>query len=84
MCVPIKQLGQVMPPCQLVRAARCVHAQPSCQPPPSQMQLQFSPLQLQRFLRGCVLATAHALVTPPASVVVVVMVMVVLVVMVMR
>ena len=47
------------------------------------MQLQFSPLQLQRFLRGCVLATAHALVTPPASVVVLLMVMVVLVVMVM-
>jgi hypothetical protein len=32
------------------------------------MQLHFRPLQLQRFLRSCVLATAHALVTPPVSV----------------
>jgi hypothetical protein len=32
------------------------------------VQLQFQPLQLQRFLRGCVFATAHALATPPASV----------------
>jgi hypothetical protein len=70
-CVPAKQLGQVLLPCHLVRAAMFFHAQRSRQPPPRlprYMQLQFLPLQLQRFLRGCVLATAHALVTPPASV----------------
>ncbi len=32
------------------------------------MQLQFPPLKLQRFLRSCVLATAHALVSSTASV----------------
>ena len=40
----------------------------SCAQLPRYLQLQFQPLQLQRFLRGCVIATAHALVTPPASV----------------
>jgi hypothetical protein len=58
-------------PYDLVRAAMFFHAQRSRQPPPRlprYMQLQFLPLQLQRFLRSCVLATAHALVTPPASV----------------
>jgi hypothetical protein len=70
-CVPAKQLGQVLLPCHLVRAAMFFHAQRSRQPPPPfppGLQLQFLPLQLQRFLRSCVLATAHALVTPPASV----------------
>ena len=69
-CVPFKQLGHVLLPCHLACAAICVHAQRSRRPllpfPPS-MQLEFLPLQLQRFLRGCVLATAHALVTPPAD-----------------
>ena len=70
MCLPFKQLGHVLLPCHLACAALCVHAQRSRRPllpfPPS-MQLEFLPLQLQRFLRGCVLATAHALVTPPAK-----------------
>jgi hypothetical protein len=71
-------LQQLSLPCDLVRAAMFFHAQLSHQPPPRlprYMRLQFlphrlhfSPLQLQRFLRSCVLATAHALVTPPASV----------------
>ena len=30
-------------------------------------QLEYQPLQLQRFLRGCVLATARRLVIPPAN-----------------
>jgi hypothetical protein len=77
MRAPAKQLGQAMLPCNLVRAALCVRAQRSRHsPPPLQktflpwfwLQVQFLPLQLQRFLRSCVLATAHALVTPPASV----------------
>ena len=71
MRVPAKQLGQPMLPSHLVRTAMFFHAQRSCQPPPPfppGTQLQFMPLQLQRFLRSCVLATAHALVTPPASV----------------
>jgi hypothetical protein len=70
-CVPAKQLGQVLLPCHLVRAALCIHAHRSRQPPPPlppYMQLQFPPLQLQRSLQNCVLVTAHALVTPPASV----------------
>ena len=70
MCVPFKQLGHVLLPCHLACAALCIHAQRSRRPPlpflPS-MQPEFLPLQLQRFLRGCVLATAHALVTPPAK-----------------
>jgi hypothetical protein len=60
-----------LPPCHLIFAALCVHAQRSRQPPlplPPYMQVQFPALQLQRFLRSCVLATAHALVMPPASV----------------
>ena len=55
----------------LVRAALCIHAHRSRQPPPPlppYMQLQFPPLKLQRFLRSCVLATAHALVSSTASV----------------
>jgi len=55
----------------LVRTALCIHAHRSRQPPPPlppYMQLQFSPLQLRRFLRSCVLSTAHAFVTPPATV----------------
>jgi hypothetical protein len=57
-------------PSHLVRAAMFFHAQRSRRPLrlPRYMQLQFPPLQLQRFLRSCVLATAHALVKPPASV----------------
>jgi hypothetical protein len=64
-------LHELLLPCDLVYAAMFFHAQPSPRPPPrlpSFMQLQFQPLQLQRFLRSCVLATAHALATPPASV----------------
>jgi hypothetical protein len=71
MCVPAKHLGHVVLPCQLVYAALCLHARrlrQSLPPLPPCTQLQFLPLQLQRFLRGCVLFTAHALVTPPASV----------------
>ena len=70
-CVPAKQLCQAMLPCHLVCAAMFFQAQRSRQPPrpfPPCTQLEYQPLQLQRFLRGCVLATAHALVTPPASV----------------
>jgi hypothetical protein len=58
-------------PCQLVFAALYVRAQGLRQPPPPlsrYMQVQFPALQLQRFLRGFVLATAHALVAPPAGV----------------
>jgi hypothetical protein len=69
-CVRLS-LVELLLPCHLVCAALCVHAQRSRQPPPPfppGAQLQFRPLQLQRFLRSCVLATAHALVTPPASV----------------
>jgi hypothetical protein len=57
-------------PCQLVFAALCVHAQRSrlLPPPlPRYMQVQFPALQLQRFLRGCVLATAQALATLPSG-----------------
>jgi hypothetical protein len=45
-------------------------AQRLCKPPrlPRSMQLQIAPLQLQRYLRSCVLAAAHSLVTPPAKV----------------
>ena len=71
MCVPAKHLGHVVLPCQLVYTALCVHARRLRQPLPPlppYTQLQFLPPQLQRFLRSCVLATAHALVTPPASV----------------
>ena len=65
------ELEQLLLPCDLVRAAVFFHAQRSRRPPPRlprYMQLQFQPLQLQRFLRSCVLATAHALASPPASV----------------
>ena len=64
-------VDQLLLPCDLVHAAVFFHAQRSRRPPPRlprYMQLQFQPLQLQRFLRSCVLATAHALATPPASV----------------
>ncbi len=69
--LPAKQLGQVLLPCHLVRAAMFFHAQRSRHLPPPfppGQQLEFLPLQMQRFLRSCVLATAHALCTPPASV----------------
>jgi hypothetical protein len=68
-------------PCQLVFAALCVHARRSLAPPPlpppytppplppPHIQVHIPALQLQRFLRGCVLATARALVAPPACVV---------------
>jgi hypothetical protein len=70
---PMQQLtiSQAVLPIQLVCAAVRNHAQRSrLLPPrlPPYMQLEFLPLQLQRFLRGCVLAAAHSLVTPPASV----------------
>jgi hypothetical protein len=61
-------------PCQLVFAALCARMRrfrlplPPLPPLPRYMQVQFPALQLQRFLRSCVLATAHALATPPASV----------------
>ncbi len=64
-------LEQLLHPRDLVHAAMFFHAQRSRRPPPQlprYMQLQFQPLQLQRFLRGCVITAAHALVTPPASV----------------
>jgi hypothetical protein len=56
-------VDQLLLPCDLVHAAVFFHAQRSRRPPrlPRYMQLQFQPLQLQRFLRSCVLATAHAL-----------------------
>jgi hypothetical protein len=58
--------------CQLSCAALWVHAKRSSQPQPPfpqciSMQPQLLPLHLQRFLRGFVLATAHRLVIPPAS-----------------
>ena len=64
-------LHELLNPRDLVYAAMFFHAQRSRRLPPRlpcHMQLQFRPPQLQRFLRGFVLATAHALVTPPASV----------------
>ncbi len=70
-CIPLKQLDQVMRPCHLVCTAMFFRVLRLVLPPlplPSYMQLQFQPLQLQRFLRSCVLATAHALASPPASV----------------
>ncbi len=64
-------LEQLLYPHDLVHAAVFFHAQRSRRLPsrlPRYMQLQFQPLQLQRFLRSCVLATGHALASPPASV----------------
>jgi hypothetical protein len=58
-------------PCQLIFAALCVHAQRLRQPSPPlprYMQVRFPALQLQRFLRGCVLVTARSLVIPPSNV----------------
>lgn len=63
-------MEQLLIPCHLACAAMRLRPRRSCQlplPPPHYMQLQFLPLQLQRFLRGCVLATARALVALPAS-----------------
>jgi hypothetical protein len=65
-------LEQLLNPRELVHAAMFFHAQRRRRPPPRlprYMQFQLQPLQLQRFLRGCVFATAHALATPPASVI---------------
>ncbi len=62
-------MDELLLPRDLVHAAMFFHAQYLRRPPPRlprYLQLQFPPLQLQRFLRGCVLAAAHALVTPPA------------------
>jgi hypothetical protein len=64
-------LHELSLPCDLVFAAMFFHSQRSRRPPPQlprYMRLQFPPFQLQRFLRGCVLATAHALAMPHASV----------------
>jgi hypothetical protein len=69
----IVSLDELSLSCHLICTALCLHAKRLSEPrrdfpPCSFMQLQFPPLQLQRFLRGFVLATAHRLVTPPASV----------------
>ena len=63
-------MEQLLIPCHLACAAMRFGPQRSRQlplPPPRYTQLQFLPRQLQRFLRGCVLATARALVALPAS-----------------
>ena len=71
MRVSVNELGQVLLPCRLlhvvlrIRAQRLGHPLPVA---PDYMQLHITPLQLQRFLRGCVLSLAHALVAPPACV----------------
>jgi hypothetical protein len=71
MRVPFYKLGQVVLPCRLVHAVLCFRAQRMGQPlpdAPDYMQLEITPPQLQRFLRGCVPSLARALVAPPASV----------------
>ena len=71
MRAPVNELGQVLLPCRLlhvvlrIRAQRLGHPLPVA---PDYRQLHITPLQLQRFLRGCVLSIAHALVAPPACV----------------
>jgi hypothetical protein len=60
MWVSAKQFAQAMLPFHLARAVPCLHFPPCT-------QLDYLPLQLQRFLRGCVLATARRLISLPAS-----------------
>ncbi len=52
----------------LVRYARFFPPLSPLQPLPRLGLLEFPPKMLRRFLRGCVVATAHGLVTAPASV----------------
>ncbi len=71
MRVPAKELDQAMLPCVLACNALSILAQRSGRPQPQltrYVQHQFQPLQLQRFLRSCVFATARALASPPATV----------------
>ena len=68
--MPVNELGQVLLPCRLVYVVLRLRAQRLGQPLPvsDYGQLEITPLQLQRFLRGCLLSLAHALVAPPACV----------------
>ena len=71
MSVTVNELAQVVLPCRLLHVVLRFRAQRLGQPlslPPDYRLLEITPLQLQRFLRSCVLVTADALVTPPASV----------------
>jgi hypothetical protein len=71
MHVRVDEHGQVVLPCRLVHVVLHLRAQRMGQPlpvAPDYRQLEITPLQLQRFLRGCVLSLAHALVAPPACV----------------
>ena len=62
-------LADVATLCYLVRFALFFQPRRSLrQPLPTPGQLAFPPKLLRRFLRGCVVATAHRLVTAPASV----------------
>ena len=54
--------------CFLVRYSRCFPPLSLRQRLPRLGQLEFPSKLLRRFLRGCVVATAHGLVTAPASV----------------
>ena len=54
--------------CILVRYARCFPPLSLRQQFPRLGQLEFPSKLLRRFLRGCAVATAHGLVTAPASV----------------
>jgi ankyrin repeat protein len=71
MRVPVHEFGQVVLPCRLVHVVLRFRAQRLGQPlqdAPDYRQLDITPLQLQRFLRGCVLCVARALVAPPVCV----------------
>ncbi len=60
-----------MLPCLLVCTVLCVHVKRSHHPLPPfppYLHLQFSSLQRQRILRGCVPTIAHRLTIPPACV----------------
>ena len=54
--------------CVIVRFALFLPPLSLRQPLPRHGQLKFPPKLLRRFLRGCVVFTAHGLVTAPASV----------------